>query len=409
MPSIRFAFANIAVVAFLARRLVFAGAAYLAAGLVAAALMALGALAQNTVLPHAASNGFQPLLVPVPNEPLVLPQPIRIPTAIMPRGSAAAPLPAPQNTPPKSYSVSYPAPLPQQGLPQQIPQQVASQGQRLQPTPLQPAPDQQRAMFWERQGPVLPQQPTYVAPSYPASNYPVSSYPAANYPGPSSVVPAYPQVYYPPQPASYPQVIYPQVVYPQARSGDLVYPLHPLPTSVPASAPTSGPASGPSPAPANPVVSGPDTLQPLPEFKSGKGALQGYKQAAQIARARLGGDVDIVAKIDLSEQRMTVSVNGKPWYDWPVSTGRKGYRTPTGTWKVQRMHREYQSRKYDNAPMPYSLFYHGPYAIHGTNSVSRLGRTASHGCVRLHPKKAAMLFTLAEVFGKRAVTVKVQR
>jgi len=52
------------------------------------------------------------------------------------------------------------------------------------------------------------------------------------------------------------------------------------------------------------------------------------------------------------------------------------------------------SAKYDNAPMPHSIFFHGQYAIHGTNAVRNLGRPASHGCIRLSPAHAATLFAM---------------
>jgi lipoprotein-anchoring transpeptidase ErfK/SrfK len=107
----------------------------------------------------------------------------------------------------------------------------------------------------------------------------------------------------------------------------------------------------------------------------------------------------VVAQIDLSSQRMTVKVNGKTQYRWKVSTGRRGYSTPSGTYRPQRLERSWYSRKYDMAPMPYSIFFHGGYAIHGTTSTGRLGRRASHGCVRLHPGNAARLFNLVRRYG----------
>ncbi|MEL6751945.1 MAG: L,D-transpeptidase [Pseudomonadota bacterium] len=112
----------------------------------------------------------------------------------------------------------------------------------------------------------------------------------------------------------------------------------------------------------------------------------------------------VTARVDLSQQTMNVYKGGKRLYTWPVSTGRAGYRTPTGTWKVHRMHKEYYSKKYDGAPMPYAMFYYRGFAIHGTNAISRLGRTASHGCVRLHPSNAATLFSMIRRSGG---TVKV--
>ena len=117
----------------------------------------------------------------------------------------------------------------------------------------------------------------------------------------------------------------------------------------------------------------------------------------------------VVAKVDLSEQTMRVIINGKVKHSWPVSTARYGYRTPVGTFRPTRMHKRYFSRKYNGAPMPYSVFFHGGYAIHGTDAVKRLGAPASHGCVRLHPKNAKRLFGLIEAHGpsnSRIVIVK---
>jgi lipoprotein-anchoring transpeptidase ErfK/SrfK len=107
----------------------------------------------------------------------------------------------------------------------------------------------------------------------------------------------------------------------------------------------------------------------------------------------------IVARIDVSNQTMTVSENGNVLYSWKVSTGRGPYRTPRGTFRPVRMHKMWYSRKYDNAPMPYSIFFHGGYAIHGTDAINSLGRPASHGCVRLHPNNAKKLFNLVKAHG----------
>lgn len=111
--------------------------------------------------------------------------------------------------------------------------------------------------------------------------------------------------------------------------------------------------------------------------------------------------------VDLSEQTMYVSVRGQPAYVWPVSTGRKGYRTPTGTFTPQRMYTSYFSRKYDNAPMPYTIFYSGGFAIHGTTAFKSLGRPASHGCVRLHPDNARLLYALVQEYGRAATRIRI--
>lgn len=107
----------------------------------------------------------------------------------------------------------------------------------------------------------------------------------------------------------------------------------------------------------------------------------------------------VVAKIDISEQIMRVYVGGIKRYTWPVSTARRGYHTPRGSYKPYRMHKMWYSRKYDMSPMPYSVFYKGGYAIHGTNYVSRLGRPASHGCTRLETKNAKKLYDLVRKYG----------
>lgn len=108
----------------------------------------------------------------------------------------------------------------------------------------------------------------------------------------------------------------------------------------------------------------------------------------------------LVASIDLSTQRMTVSENGRVIHRWPISSGRAGYRTPTGTYRPQWLSRMHYSRKYDNAPMPYSVFFHHGYAIHGTDAVGALGRPASHGCIRLAPAHAKTFYKLVEKHGK---------
>lgn len=107
----------------------------------------------------------------------------------------------------------------------------------------------------------------------------------------------------------------------------------------------------------------------------------------------------LVAKVSVSSQTMTVTYLGRIIHKWQVSTARRGYVTPRGQWRPVRMHRMWHSRTYDMAPMPYSIFYYRGYAIHGTNAVRRLGRPASHGCIRLDPANAATLYSLVKQIG----------
>lgn len=112
--------------------------------------------------------------------------------------------------------------------------------------------------------------------------------------------------------------------------------------------------------------------------------------------------------IDIGSQRMHVYVNGALRHVWKVSTGRGRYRTPTGTYRPQRMHRRYYSRKYHGSPMPHSIFFRGGYAIHGTNHYRALGRRASHGCVRLSRGNAARLFSLVRRHGPRQTRISIR-
>ncbi len=115
----------------------------------------------------------------------------------------------------------------------------------------------------------------------------------------------------------------------------------------------------------------------------------------------------LIAHVDISSQTMTVHKDGRVIHRWKVSTGRSGYRTPTGTYGPKRMHTMWHSRKYQMSPMPYSIFFRGGYAIHGTNYVSKLGRPASHGCVRLHTANAKRLFQLTRQVGPKNMRVRI--
>lgn len=108
----------------------------------------------------------------------------------------------------------------------------------------------------------------------------------------------------------------------------------------------------------------------------------------------------VVVRVDLSRQQMDVSVDGYHYDTWSVSTGRRGYRTPTGSYRPKLLKRRHYSTRYDGAPMPYSIFFRGGYAIHGTSHTRALGRPASHGCIRLHPSNAADLFSLVRRYGR---------
>jgi hypothetical protein len=115
---------------------------------------------------------------------------------------------------------------------------------------------------------------------------------------------------------------------------------------------------------------------------------------------------NVVIAIDKSAQTMTVSVDGSERYNWPVSTGRPGYETPSGTFKANRMDADHYSQEWDNAPMPHTIFFdlHG-HAVHGFFDVKHLGLPVSHGCVRLAPPNATLLFDLVKAEGMANTSV----
>ena len=112
---------------------------------------------------------------------------------------------------------------------------------------------------------------------------------------------------------------------------------------------------------------------------AGSAGLYALPVAADVSIQML--DPIVEARVDLTNQRLDVVVNGEKLHTWKISSGRAGYATPAGTYTPYRIHKMWRSRHYTNAPMPCSVFYDGGYANHGTSAVGRLGRPASHGCV----------------------------
>lgn len=133
-----------------------------------------------------------------------------------------------------------------------------------------------------------------------------------------------------------------------------------------------------------------------------------FRKVVSIAAAGLlsllvmgaAAEAKVAVRIDISSQTMSVSVNGWHYANWRVSTARRGYWTPRGSFRPYMLKRMHYSRKYDNSPMPHSVFFLGGYAIHGTGYLRSLGRPASHGCIRLAPGNAARLYSLIRQHGK---------
>lgn len=115
----------------------------------------------------------------------------------------------------------------------------------------------------------------------------------------------------------------------------------------------------------------------------------------------------VLIVVDKSQQTMFVETP-EELFEMPVSTGKKGKGTPTGVFKPYLMKTMHYSSKYNNSPMPYSIFYSGDYAIHGTNYIQKLGRPASNGCVRLHPEDARFLYELVSLYGRENTFIHIK-
>ena len=168
----------------------------------------------------------------------------------------------------------------------------------------------------------------------------------------------------------------------------------------PPSAQDSGTAPSPEAEPGSKAKPSPEAEQPnadaptaTPEPKP-----EGEQKDSEAAPAEPGPQ--ILINIDKSLQQMTVFVDGVEKYSWPVSTGKYGYSTPSGTFTPTSMNEMWYSKQWDNSPMPHSIFFmKDGHAIHGSHEVKNLGKPVSHGCVRISPENAAILYDLVKTNG----------
>ena len=133
------------------------------------------------------------------------------------------------------------------------------------------------------------------------------------------------------------------------------------------------------------------------------------KKPAATTKKKAAARKRLIISINKVSQKMTVELDGRSKFKWPVSTGAAGYETPSGTYTPFRLEKEHYSKEWDDAPMPHSIFFTGRgHAVHGSFHVKSLGRRASHGCVRLHPDNAAKLFALVQEAGLSNTSVVVR-
>ena len=115
----------------------------------------------------------------------------------------------------------------------------------------------------------------------------------------------------------------------------------------------------------------------------------------------------VIALVKISDQKLQLYERGKFLSQWDISSARPGKITPRGSWTAKWLSRNHKSSIYDGAEMPYSVFFNGDYAIHGTHQVNKLGEPASAGCIRLHPENAKIFFELARLYGVENTLVKI--
>lgn len=114
--------------------------------------------------------------------------------------------------------------------------------------------------------------------------------------------------------------------------------------------------------------------------------------------------------VDLERQILVAYEGDKPVYATLVSTGRKGtkeesFRTPKGKYRIRSKHISSSMAgstatdgDYSIQDVPWAMFFHGNYALHGAFWHSRFGNVRSHGCVNLGPTDARWLFEFAAPF-----------
>lgn len=170
-----------------------------------------------------------------------------------------------------------------------------------------------------------------------------------------------------------------------------------LPAAAQAATTTTPPATETT----KPVVKKPAAATPAKKPPAKKPAAKKPAAKQQVAKKKAPPPPPrLIVTINKVSQKMTVELDGDTLYKWPVSTGAPGYETPSGTFRPFRLEKEHYSKEWDDAPMPYSIFFTGRgHAVHGSYHVKSLGRRASHGCVRLHPDNAAKLFALVQKTG----------
>lgn len=103
--------------------------------------------------------------------------------------------------------------------------------------------------------------------------------------------------------------------------------------------------------------------------------------------------------VDLSSQTLVAYEGDRPVFATLVSSGRAGFETPTGTFRIQSKHvsatmddTESATEPYSIEDVPWTMYFEGSFALHAALWHDQFGRVRSHGCVNLAPADARWLF-----------------
>ena len=122
------------------------------------------------------------------------------------------------------------------------------------------------------------------------------------------------------------------------------------------------------------------------------------------------------SEVNLSRQVLLAFDGGKQVFSFDCVSGDSSHATPLGHWRVNSKHRYYTSHKY-HVRMDYAMFFTTTgEAIHQSHLVGPLsylkslglGFVGSHGCVRLAPENAAILFGLVQKAGYKNSSVSIK-
>lgn len=154
---------------------------------------------------------------------------------------------------------------------------------------------------------------------------------------------------------------------------------------------TATPTSTSSPAPAEEVK-----LPPLPEVAAANETITKTPPPPPPPPAGVPCDAGADACIDLSANQSWLLKDGAVTYGpVPITHGRAGWETPPGTFSVGWKDIDHKSSVFNNAPMPFSVFFNGGIAFHEGSLTQK-----SHGCIHLSMAAAEAYYNALAVGDK---------